>query len=165
LENRIGEKEQEIGKLREKHIEDASKSKKQDQIVELLNQELAKTQKLNEELTNTIKAKEVAEEKLRQDLKNEKEEVVKEKIKTTKAENDFEKFKENINDIIRIEFTRILNTPTTTQKNTERLRESQVSNAKSERSQRSRLALDAGALSSSLMQKLHETKNSLWKMV
>lgn len=43
-------------------------------------------------------------------------------MKSNKIENDFYKFKETINDIIRIEFTRILHTPSTTQKNTERLR-------------------------------------------
>lgn len=61
------------------------------------------------------------------------EEFAKEKIRANKIESDFDKFKESINDVIRIEFTRILNTPTTTQKNTERLRESQVS-CRSERS-------------------------------
>jgi hypothetical protein len=43
-------------------------------------------------------------------------------MKTTRVENDFEKFKESISDIIRIEFTRILNTPSTTHRNTDRLR-------------------------------------------
>jgi hypothetical protein len=48
----------------------------------------------------------------------------------------------------------------------EKLRESQVSNSKSEASGRSRMkiSLDAGQLISTLADKLHETKNSLWKM-
>lgn len=126
---------------------------------------MGKLQKQSEELTSSVKAKEEGEERLRQDLKAEKEEVVKERMKATKVENDFEKFKESIADIIRIEFTRILNTPSTTHRNTDRLRESQISNAKSDRSHRSKAALDAGNLSSNLLQKLHETKSSLWKMV
>lgn len=53
--------------------------------------------------------------------------------------------------MIRIQFTRILTTPSTTNKNTERLRESQVSIVKSEKSIKSKTSLDAGALASNLM--------------
>ena len=48
----------------------------------------------------------------------------------------------------------------------EKLKESQVSNSKSEASGRSRVKvpLDSGALATTLGEKVHEVKNSLWKM-
>lgn len=127
---------------------------------------MGKLQKQAEELGASVRAREEGEERLRGELKAEKEAVVRETMRTKKVEAEFEKFKESISDVIRIEFTRILTpSPASTNRNTDRLRESQVSNARSERSIRSRAPLDAGALSSSLLLKLQETKSSLWKMV
>lgn len=89
---------------------------KQAQIIELLNKNIVKLQQTNSELQKHIAQKEEEEEQLRVDIKNSKQEIATEKIRANKIESNFDKFKENINDIIRIEFTRILNTPLATQK-------------------------------------------------
>lgn len=89
---------------------------KQAQIIELLNKDIVKLQQTNSELQKHIVQKEEEEEQLRVDIKNSKQEIATEKIRANKIESNFDKFKENINDIIRIEFTRILNTPLATQK-------------------------------------------------
>ena len=89
---------------------------KQAQIIELLNKDIVKLQQTTSELQKHIAQKEEEEEQLRVDIKNSKQEIATEKIRANKIESNFDKFKENINDIIRIEFTRILNTPLATQK-------------------------------------------------
>ena len=106
---------------------------------------------------------EKVEAELRDEVKGHKESIAKERMGRSRVEGEFEKFKEVINDIIRMEFSKILTTAHTTRKSTQRLRESHVSSVQSERSSQ-RGSLDPSVLANTLLGRLQEVKGNVTRL-
>ena len=66
---------------------------------------------------------------MREEVRQQRDATAQERLARKKVEGEFEKFKEVISDIIRMEFSKILTSAHSTRRSTQRLKESQVSGA------------------------------------